>query len=71
MERHIVALAVVGATIGYGVGIELLQPQVDRTFSVADAYANALGGVLVVPYYLLRPYLVFEPLGSFVGLPDG
>ena len=66
-ERQIVALAVVGATIGYGVGIELLQSQVGRTFSIVDAYANGLGGVLVVPYYLLRPYLVFKPLGLFVG----
>ena len=56
------AVAVIGLTVLYGVGIEFGQsfmPQ--RYFSVGDAYANALGGILVVPWYLARPYIEFIP----------
>jgi VanZ family protein len=65
VERRVAALAVIATTVGYGIGLELVQSQVGRTFSVADAYANALGGLLVAPYYLLQPRLQFEPVESF------
>jgi len=65
-ERKLVAL-VVGTTIVYGVGIEFAQSLVpDRYFSMGDAYANAFGGVLVVPWYLVSPYLDFVPLGTLL-----
>ena len=66
VRRRVAALAVLATTAGYGVGIELVQSQVGRTLSLADAYANALGGLFVVPYYLIRSRLRFEPVGSFV-----
>lgn len=62
------AVAVVTATVVYGVGIEVGQSFLPaRYFSVDDAYANALGGVLVLPWYVVRPYLEFVPLRSWLG----
>jgi len=61
------AVFVITVTVIYGVGIEFGQsfmPQ--RYFSVADAYANAFGGLLVIPLYLVRPYLNFIPFTRFV-----
>ena len=66
IERRVAALAVIATTVGYGIGLELLQSQVGRTFSVADAYANALGGLLVAPFYLARRHLTFVPVGELV-----
>jgi len=66
-RRHAAAL-VLGATIVYGVGIEAWQAFIPgRGFSVVDAYANALGAVLVSPWYLTRPYLEFEPIADWIG----
>lgn len=51
---------VLGTVILYGLGIEVVQlflPQ--RYFSLGDAYANALGGVLVTPWYLIEPHIDF------------
>jgi len=54
---------VLGVTIAYGVGIEAGQALVpDRYLSLDDAYANALGAILVAPWYLLRPHVAFEPV---------
>lgn len=57
-DRWRLAAAVVAVTVCYGVGIEAgqaLLPQ--RYFSLGDAYANALGSLVVVPWYLVRPRL--------------
>lgn len=63
VERRYAAAFVLGTTIAYGVGIEVGQLLLaDRDFSVMDAYANALGAVLISPWYLVRPYVAFEPL---------
>lgn len=65
-SRHLAAL-VIGTTIVYGVGVEFAQSLVpDRYFSMGDAYANALGGVLVIPWYLVSSYLDFVPLTSLL-----
>lgn len=54
---------VFGVTVTYGVGIELLQaPLADRYASVGDAYANALGGVLALPWFVVRRWLAFVPV---------
>jgi len=67
VERRVAALAVLATTVGYGVGLELVQSQVGRTLSLADAYANTLGGLFVVPYYLIRSRLRFERVRSLRG----
>lgn len=57
------AVLVLGATLIYGVGIEVWQGFVPRRYmSLGDAYANALGAVLVSPWYLVRSRLSFVPL---------
>jgi len=62
IERRYAAAFVVGTGVAYGVGIEFGQSLVpERDFSIVDAYANALGAVLVSPWYLVRPYVTFEP----------
>lgn len=46
---------VVGLTVLYGVGLEAWQSLIPRRyFSVGDAYANALGALLVLPLLALR-----------------
>jgi len=61
------AALVVGFVIVYGIGIEIGQSFIPgRYLSIGDAYANALGGLLVVPYYLVRRYLTFVPVGELV-----
>lgn len=67
------ALLVVGVTMVYGVGIEVWQYFVPvRYFSVADAYANALGGALVTPWFLVRSRLTFVSAREWVrGLVGG
>jgi len=60
------AAFVIGLTVAYGVGIEFAQSGIpDRYFSVDDAYANALGALLVAPWFALRHRL------SFVRVPAG
>jgi VanZ family protein len=57
------AVLVFGVTVTYGVGIELLQaPLADRYFSVGDAYANALGGVLALSWFVVRRWLALVPV---------
>jgi VanZ family protein len=64
--RRLAALVLV-ATVLYGVGIEFGQSQIpERYFSMNDAYANAFGAVLVVPWYALRRYVAFVPLRSWL-----
>jgi VanZ family protein len=64
--RRLAALVLV-TTVLYGVGIEFGQSLVPgRYFSVNDAYANALGAALVVPWYAVRPSLAFVSLRDWV-----
>jgi VanZ family protein len=57
------AIFVIGTVIIYGVGIEFGQSLIpERYFSLGDAYANALGAVLISPWYLLRPYVEFTTI---------
>lgn len=59
-DWRVLAVGVVGVTVVYGVGIEAWQSFIpNRYFSLGDAYANALGGLLVVPWYLVRSRLNF------------
>jgi VanZ family protein len=67
IDLRLMAIAVIGLTIVYGVGIEFGQSfRPNRYYSIGDAYANALGGVFVTPYYLIRPHVEFIPTLSFV-----
>lgn len=67
IENRFLAVLVIGTTILYGVGIEFGQSFIPRRyFSVGDAYANTLGGVLVIPWYIFRSYVKFIPFRSFV-----
>ena len=61
------ALFVLGVTVVYGVGIEVWQSFLpERYFSLPDAYANALGAVLVSPWYLVRSRVSFLPTRSWI-----
>ena len=65
--RHL-ATAVLVTTALYGVGIEFGQSLVPaRQVSVADAYANAFGALLVAPWYAVRPYVNVVSLRSWLG----
>jgi len=58
LERWQRCLFTVGVVAMYGVGIEVVQYTTpDRYFAVGDAVANTLGSVLVVPRYLVGPYV--------------
>lgn len=60
--RHRLVL-VVGVAVLYGIGIEFGQSQIpNRYFSLGDAYANAIGGLLVTPWYLIRSHVEFRPV---------
>jgi VanZ family protein len=68
LKRRYVAAFVIGTVIIYGVGIEFGQSLVpERYFSVGDAYANALGAVLISPWYLVRPYVEFAAVRALFG----
>lgn len=57
-DRWRLAAAVVGVSVCYGLAIEFGRSTLPaRYFSVGDAYANALGSLLVLPWYLVRPRL--------------
>jgi VanZ family protein len=67
LDRRSAFVFVLGVTMAYGVGIEVWQAFVpERSFSVGDAYANALGAVLVAPWYLVRSYFSFEPIREWM-----
>lgn len=56
-------VAGVGATVAYGVGIEAAQALLPaRYFSLGDALANAVGGVLAAPLYALFRRTPLEPV---------
>jgi hypothetical protein len=58
LERWTRAVVVVVVVALYGIGIEVGQYMTPvRFFSVADIIANTLGAVLVLPWYLVRPYV--------------
>lgn len=60
-------LLVVGITLAYGVGIEVGQAFVpNRYASVADAYANAIGALPILPWYALRPHAEFVPISELL-----
>lgn len=53
----------IGATVVYGVGIEGVQSLLAyRYFSLGDALANAIGGVLATPLYVLLHRAPFRPV---------
>jgi VanZ family protein len=67
LDGRLLAVSVIGVAILYGVGVEFGQSFVpERYFSVGDAYANALGGVLVAPYYAVRRVCDFVPVRSML-----
>ena len=67
-----VAVACLAVVVTYGVGLELWQSLIpERYFSVGDAYANALGGVLALPLFALRDRLHFAPLGELAARVTG
>jgi VanZ family protein len=69
--RTHLAVGVFGATMLYGIGIELWQWTIpNRFFSVMDAYANAIGAALVVVWYAAEPYLQLRPLSSFLPVSE-
>ncbi|MDG5775805.1 VanZ family protein [Haloarculaceae archaeon H-GB2-1] len=56
--RWQIAAVVVGTAVAFGIGVEFAQAQVPyRYFSVEDAYANALGGLLVTPLLRLQRHV--------------
>jgi VanZ family protein len=64
-----VGILVIGVTVLYGVGMESWQSFLpDRHFSVDDAYASAVGGTLVTPWYLIDGYfdVDFVRLGEWI-----
>lgn len=66
-RRRTLAAAVIGTAVLYGIGIEIGQSFLpDRYFSLADAYANAVGGLLVLPWYLVRPSLTMTPVREWL-----
>jgi hypothetical protein len=61
------AVLVVSVTVRYGLDIEFGQSMLpDRYFSVGDAAANALGGLLVLPWFTLQGRLRFVPVGELL-----
>lgn len=65
--RWALVVFVVGVAMLYGIGIEFWQSFIpQRYFSVGDAYANALGGLLVLPWFLVRPYVTLTPVGTWI-----
>lgn len=67
LQNRYQALLVFVTIVVYGVGIEVGQAFIPyRYFSVGDAYANALGAVLIMPWFLIRPYLDFQPLRAWL-----
>jgi VanZ family protein len=66
-RRWTLVAVVLGTAVLFGVGIEVWQSFIpQRYFSLGDAYANALGGLLVLPWFLIRPHLTLTPVGSWI-----
>lgn len=63
------ALGVFAVTVIYGLGVEAGQSFLpERYFSLGDAIANALGAVLAMTWYALRPYLALVSLDRLLEL---
>lgn len=70
--RWRLAALVVGLAVTYGLVIEGIQgPLPHRYLSPADAVANAVGGLLVLPWFLVRPWLRLVPVLSVAGAKGG
>lgn len=68
LDTRWAVLVVLGVVVTYGFGVELAQTfRPNRYFSLGDAYANALGGVLVLPWFWLRQWLTFVSVGAWIG----
>lgn len=66
-SRRTLALTVLIVTVLYGVGIEYWQSFLPgRYLSLGDAYANAIGGVLAMGWYVIRPYLNLRPMADIL-----
>ena len=66
-SQRALALGVFTVTVVYGVGIEYWQSFLpNRYFSLGDAYANAIGGVLALVWYVIRPRLEFRPISALI-----
>lgn len=58
---------VIGVAVLYGVGIEIGQSFLPaRYFSLVDAYANALGALLIAPWYAVRSSVRFVGLREWL-----
>lgn len=67
IRKSKLAAFAIGVTVMYGIGIEFGQSLIpERYFSMDDAYANAFGGFLVIPWYFVRPYIELVPTMTFV-----
>jgi len=67
IETRRLAVAVLAVIILYGVGIEFGQSLTpDRSFSIGDVYANLLGGVIVLPYYVVQSHIEFISISEFL-----
>ncbi|MFB6095115.1 MAG: VanZ family protein, partial [Halodesulfurarchaeum sp.] len=61
------AATVFAVTVAFGFFVELVQGQVpQRYFSVYDAYANAWGATVVLPWLLLERFVTFAPVRDLV-----
>ena len=66
-DTQLAAASIIAVTVIYGVGIEFGQSYTpNRSFSIGDAYANALGGILVIPFYLIRSRLDFVGVSNLL-----
>lgn len=61
-----VVLAAFAGSMLFGIGIEAVQaPMATRSGTLLDVYANAIGCLAVVPWYLLARYAAFVPLARW------
>jgi len=61
------AAFVIGITVVYGVGIEFGQSLIpNRYFGLGDAYANAIGGLLALPWFTIRHWINPRPVFSML-----
>jgi VanZ family protein len=62
--RRLAAL-VIGVAVAYGIGIEGIQAVLPyRYFGLGDAAANTVGSLLVLPWFLCRPWVRLVPVPS-------
>ncbi len=64
-----IAFILFGVTVTYGVGIEYSRSLVpERYLSLTDGYANGLGGVVAMSYYLFARQVTFVSLQRFASI---